>query len=204
MRTRRDIKKAWFVMQLMLASNGLHDNEMKAINKTKFKFEKKLNEIDTIKESLEIINTRRALLHSNPELELIFRMFWILMQPYKDPITNIINEEGYIKFNIYIQYAVIGKKMNQNDALNVAKTDYLNDIASYGPLGQECFYDILLELIEMWSENTIIKFTIAFTWELLNSICDIRSYPPRFRSLKHVPCISLIDESVSIIQLFKC
>lgn len=147
MRIRREIKKAWFVMKLMLSFGGLTEDEKIEINKTKTKFELKLNEIDTTKENNEIILNRRHLLHTNSDLEIIFRMFWMIIQLYKDIITDIIKEEGYILFNILVQHSLIGNDINYNEALNFAKTEYINDTACYGPLSRECFFDILSELI---------------------------------------------------------
>jgi hypothetical protein len=168
MRQRRDIKKAWFVMQLMLSAGGINEKEKQAITKTKLKFDKKLNEIDTSKEANEVVSARRRYLQSNPDLETIFQMFWRVMQIFRDPVTDIITEDGYIKFNIFVQKAVIGGQMNEIEAINVAKTDYVTDTACYGPLRQECFFDILLELIEMWAENGVPKLLTSFAWALLN------------------------------------
>jgi hypothetical protein len=168
MRQRRDIKKAWFVMQLMLSGGGLSEAEKKAITKTKLKFDKKLNEIDTSQESNEVVSGRRISLRSNADLEAIFHMFWRVMQIYRDPVTDIITEDGYIKFNIFVQKAVVGGQINEIEAINLAKTDFVSDTACYGPLRQECFFDILFEIMEMWAENGVPKLLTSFAWALLN------------------------------------
>ena len=201
MRIRREIKKAWFVMKLILGIDGLSEYEKNEIKKTKIKFELKLNEIDTTKEKNEIINKRRVFLSSHHELEVIFHMFYLVIQLYRDKVTDLIKEEGYLKFNCLVQYALIGgdENIQYNEALNFAKTDYIYDIACYGPLSRECFFDILLELIEMWSDaGELSKLSIAFAWALLNSICDVFIYPPRFRLIHQVKCVSTLHESVRI------
>jgi hypothetical protein len=174
MRHRRDIKKAWFVMKLMLSTGGLSDVEKKAILKTKVKFEQKLNEIDSSKETAGVVSARRRYLNSNYELEMIFRMFWAILQLYQDPVTGLIREEGYLVLNMLIQQALIGGgQINEIESKNLAKIDYINDTSCYGPLSRQCVYDILLELVEMWSENGVAKLSASFAWALLNRLIHL-------------------------------
>lgn len=156
------------MMKLMLSTGGISEKEKQAIMKTKLKFDKKLNEIDTSKETPEVVSARRRHLQSNTDLESIFQMFWRVLEIYRDPVTDIVTEDGYIKFNFFLQKAVLGEQINEMEAINLAKTDYVTDIACYGPLRQQCFYDILLEFIEMWAENGSPKLLTSFAWALLN------------------------------------
>jgi hypothetical protein len=197
-------------MKLMLSTGGLNDTEKRAIIKTKVKFEQKLNEIDTSKETAGVVSARRKYLNSNRELEIIFRMFWMIMQEYLDPVTDLIQEGGYLMLNMLIQHALIGGQLNEIESRNLAKIDYINDTACYGPLGRQCFYDILLELVEMWAENGVPKLSTSFAWALLNRLIEITSplhpsftlsYPP---SLQHRRYRELSAEISSIKRCEMC
>jgi hypothetical protein len=56
--------------------------------------------------------------------------------------------------------------MDENEAKKFAEADYFSDVAAYGPLTQEAFFDVLLELIDTWAENAGQFFRSAFAWAL--------------------------------------
>jgi hypothetical protein len=64
--------------------------------------------------------------------------------------------------------ALIGNEFNEKEALEFAEAEYLSDTAAYGPLGQEAFGDVMLELLDTWAENAGQFFRSAFAWALFD------------------------------------
>ena len=67
-----------------------------------------------------------------------------------------------------IYRALIGNEFEESEATKFAEADYLSDVAAYGPLTQEAFFDVLLELIDTWAENAGQFFRSAFAWALFD------------------------------------
>eukprot|EP00602_Paraphysomonas_sp_CaronLab_P003782 CAMPEP_0185039108 /NCGR_PEP_ID=MMETSP1103-20130426/35614_1 /TAXON_ID=36769 /ORGANISM="Paraphysomonas bandaiensis, Strain Caron Lab Isolate" /LENGTH=865 /DNA_ID=CAMNT_0027577873 /DNA_START=98 /DNA_END=2695 /DNA_ORIENTATION=- len=188
-------------MKLILALGGLTAEEKSELESVQTKFQEKLLQPDCDKETIESIYRRRELLDRNVEMGRVFRMIWMLVSMYQDPDTNALTEEGYVKFNILVQGALIGPELNPQEALDFAKAEYLSDTACYGPLNEIAFYDLLAELVEIWAENSQPAYFAAFSWALLISIADLTTFPPRFRPVKNIKCFTSIGES-ELLQNF--
>eukprot|EP00602_Paraphysomonas_sp_CaronLab_P003170 CAMPEP_0185039312 /NCGR_PEP_ID=MMETSP1103-20130426/36043_1 /TAXON_ID=36769 /ORGANISM="Paraphysomonas bandaiensis, Strain Caron Lab Isolate" /LENGTH=736 /DNA_ID=CAMNT_0027578149 /DNA_START=105 /DNA_END=2316 /DNA_ORIENTATION=+ len=195
MRQRKIVRKVWFTIKLLLSMGGLPDTEKKELEDGKQKFYEKLCEIDSSKENQDIIDYRRKLLFSNPDMLDIFRTLWQTLVAYTDPTTTALTEEGYTRLNLRVQKALLGDSTTEEEALEFAKADYLSDVKSYGIMNKVAFMDVLSEMIEIWSENAKPRFCAAFSWALLESLTDLSTYPPKLRPIKDVRCITNIREN---------
>mmetsp|Transcript_24582 Transcript_24582/g.36201 ORF Transcript_24582/g.36201 Transcript_24582/m.36201 type:complete len:810 (+) Transcript_24582:199-2628(+) len=195
MRQRKVVRKVWFTIKLLLSMGGLQETEKKELENGEKKFHEKLCEVDSSTESKDIIDTRRKFLYSNSDMFVIFRLLWQTVVIYTDPSTASLPEDGYIRLDIRVQRALLGENVSEQETLEFAKADYLNDVKSYGALNKVAFMDALSEMIEIWSENTHPRFCAAFSWALLESIADVNVYPPQLRPVKDVKCITSVREN---------
>ncbi len=95
-------------------------------------------------EKFDNILRKRDVLHNNSELLEIFTMFWLVLK--EDVTDGVLSKEGYVKFNIYAQAALIGD-IDKEESLQCAETEYDADIKSFGEMTKTAFFDTLIELI---------------------------------------------------------
>lgn len=68
-----------------------------------------------------------------------------------------------------IKRALIGDELDEAAARTLAEADYCSDRAAHGPLVQEAFFDVLLELMDTWGvKNSGPFFRSAFAWALFD------------------------------------
>lgn len=64
--------------------------------------------------------------------------------------------------------ALIGSDFLENQASEFAEAEYFSDIAAFGPMVEQAFNDVVLELIDTWAENAGQFFRSAFAWALFD------------------------------------
>ena len=64
--------------------------------------------------------------------------------------------------------ALIGADIDEEDSVKFAEADYLSDLALYGPMVQEAFYDVMYELLDNWAGAAGQFFRSAFAWALFD------------------------------------
>ena len=64
--------------------------------------------------------------------------------------------------------ALIGDRLDDNESNLFAKAEYNSALAAHGPLVKETFYDIVLELLDIWCDNSGQFFRSAFAWALFD------------------------------------
>ena len=161
MRTRSEIKKAWFSMKLLLSLGDITKAERKALILAKDRFQEKLYEVDTseVEETEEILR-RREYVDKNYDMKKVFEMLWGMAS--RDVHNGILSEDGYIKYAMKVQRALIGDTLTSDEAVKLAKSEYTNDCNCYGPLTKLAFFDILAELVG----KLVICYTIHPSYPL--------------------------------------
>ena len=84
-----------------------------------------------------------------------------------------MSRDGYIKFNIAVQRAIVGNQLNDDDLEFNAEVDWEHDLRVYGVIDEMTFYDVLFELIENVIEFEDPLHYTAFAWALLNAVAGI-------------------------------
>lgn len=141
------LTKIWFTLKIMVKMGGLTHKERREIRKTQAQIKSKLAIVEKHRE--EVILDNRKILEFNNSMRDMFEMLWNLVSAYLEPMNHTLSKWGYVKFNILVQYALMGNEVKPDEAVELASADYDNDIASFGPITKQAFFDILLEIIGM-------------------------------------------------------
>ena len=99
----------------------------------------------------------------------IFKFFWYTFRTYASN-NDELSRDGYIKFNISIQRAIVGNQLSDDDVEFNAEVDWEHDLRVYGAIDESTFYDALFELIENAVDFVDPLYYTAFAWTLLNAI----------------------------------
>ena len=132
-------------MKILLSMGGLSESEKKKLNKAQCQVKTRLAIVE--KTAAEIISDRRRLYEQNKPLSDMFQMLWNILTEYLEPQKNILSKWGYVKFNILVQMALLGKEFDSNEAVELANADYNCDVATHGPLTREAFFDVMAEIV---------------------------------------------------------
>ena len=106
---------------------------------------------------------------SNAKLKEIFKFFWYTFRTYANN-NDELSRDGYMKFNISIQRAIVGNQLSDDDVEFNAEVDWEHDLRVYGAIDELTFYDVLFELIENTVDFADPLYYTAFAWTLLNAI----------------------------------
>lgn len=87
--------------------------------------------------------------------------------------SDELSRDGYIKFHVAIQRAIVGNQLNDDDLEFNAEVDWEHDLRVYGAIDEITFYDVLFELIEHVIEFQDSLHYTAFAWALLNAVAGI-------------------------------
>ncbi len=138
MRSRREIKKSWMKMKMVMKFSTRHtirvENDAELINE--------LKQCDV--ESVSEIERKQAEVKKNDEINEIFSMLWIVLKEHI--VDGILSEEGYCKLNLYIQTALI-KNIQKEEAEAYAKHEYALEIQTFHVLDKTAFNNMLMELL---------------------------------------------------------
>lgn len=91
--------------------------------------------------------TRRERMMENNDVQMVLRMIWRVLSSYLEQPACCLSEEGYMEINIYIQRALLGDRLSENDNVQLADADFRYDTARLGSLFERTFFDSLYELI---------------------------------------------------------
>jgi hypothetical protein len=188
----------------MVKMGGLSFKERREIRKTQVQLKAQLTAVE--KGDEELVAERRKVLEYNNSMQDMFEMLWNLVSAYLEPKQHTLSKWGYVKFNILVQYALIGSEVKSAEAVELANADYDNDVATYGPITKQAFFDIVLEMIggyvhvdllnscniflfaEVWAEDTRPRYHAAFTWALMDRCATYYQSTTHFNSINY--CIT--------------
>lgn len=150
------------------------------------------------------VEKRREILSSNSDLNEIFSAFWLTFLPFCDE-NGILGREGYMKLDLYLQYALVGADTDDEKTLHEHfENDWQHVCTSFGPIDQKVFFDILFEAIDHWSEIVDPFYFSVLAWSLFDSIADSKKQPPKLRAKNSIKCITEINgvSSYSVSQQY--
>lgn len=64
--------------------------------------------------------------------------------------------------------ALIATDFLEKEALEFAEAEYQSDTAAYGPMNQQAFFDVVLELVDTWAQSAGQFFRSSFAWALFD------------------------------------
>jgi hypothetical protein len=216
---RRELMQKWIdlVFRLRLEENTSKINNKSEISSATEDLRNQLSALHVVHDKSHTEKNRLKMI-GNERVMFIFTIFWkVLSLNYVN--NNILSKEGYIAlkrkfFNIYmIKYtcilsilyylivllyrAFIGKS-NLSQLENYVESDWRHDIGYYGKFDQVVFFDLMFELIETWLPTDDIGLQAAFAWQLLDSVINLSTVPPKLKIAREVDFVfALHDEPVS-------
>ena len=186
---RKDLKG-----QLIQLSHSLHEKQLTNENRAEITkkiqiLKQEIKDHDNRSRNDELINERRRIINENSDLKEIFGLFWRSIRGFVDSKTKSLTEDGYVKLNVAMQYALT-LHIDEKDALKNAKADWLFDSKIYNnTINEISFTDILYDLIETSTDVMDHVYYSAFTWTLQNEILDLTKKPPKVKARREIQCI---------------
>mmetsp|Transcript_13105 Transcript_13105/g.24164 ORF Transcript_13105/g.24164 Transcript_13105/m.24164 type:complete len:969 (+) Transcript_13105:174-3080(+) len=194
-KTRKDVKKAWLGIKMIINMGDCTQSEMKQLQKTEKEFYDTLLRPTTEQDkNEEEIERRRKSNESSEDMQEILSLFWFVVSQDRDVATNELTKEGYILFNRRVQRALVGSDIDEEDSIKFAEADYESDVAMYGPMVQDAFYDVMYELLDSWAGVAGQFFRSAFAWALFDCTVNHSMYPPRFKRVEYIKLMTETPE----------
>lgn len=191
MERRRDIKRYIVLCSSLLRNSKTldevtHQNILDDLNNSLIELES-LSYDEHREENYKLILQRRKELNNNLPLHDIFQIIWSLVIEYIE--NNCLNKIGFIKLYRSFQYALHGPSpLTADFDMHLIEIDYISDIKCFGELNMISFFDSLYENIEMLTDLIDPFYYETFIWILLDSIADMRKFPPKLKPLFEIPC----------------
>ena len=103
-KTRKDVKKAWLGIKMIINMGDCTQSEMKQLQKTERDFYDTLLRPTTEQEKdEEAILHRRRSNESSEDMQEILSLFWFVVSQDRDVVTNELTKAGCILFNRRVQ-----------------------------------------------------------------------------------------------------
>lgn len=192
MSIRRDTKRQLIALRTLLRSKQATQDQVYEIEARILNLEGQLSGAAQDDKDLALRLKRREILASNSGLHEVFEAFWTTFSSFTDSNANL-TKDGYLKFNQYLQCALVGQGEGQEKILQNAENEWDQDTRLHGPIDMLVFWDILFETIDTWSELIDPSHYAAFAWTLLDAIADTKKQPPRLRNRRIVRCFTTIE-----------
>ena len=164
------------------------------------------SELDTCKPVLdeESFLDRKQTIQENGGLREIFTSLWWGLSKYVDDSNSSLTMVGYVKFHLVLSKALgaVFDVSHSSAAIEAAERDYDHDMTVYGIITREIFFDIVFQVIDLYTEFIDPMYYESFAWAILACIVDMKVNPPRLKPLRSISCIMRKDNEASMISDF--
>lgn len=101
--TRKDVKKAWLGIKMIINMGDCTKSELVQLEKTERKFYNNLIHPSTESANPQHVKHRRHAFENSDDMQEMLSLFWFVVSQDKDTTSNELTKNGYLQLNLRIQ-----------------------------------------------------------------------------------------------------